>query len=351
MNEAQADRTERPLGERKDWDVAGAFVRMAGADVEGFKKRIADRAVEYCAAQHEHLSFDEIQAASADVEMQSLSADRLQHLKECHFCTELKDAITPAEVDRQDFLEILKQYEKVNVVTTGRGDRRTGARAWTPAFGIAATMIVAVLGAFFWYRSALHTVNLGEVEASANFDWAKANSDCKVDSRHAQGCDLLVAAAALTTVGKPVEARPVFLRALRDAGVHETTVANINEVLSTKPLADNTLRKLAVTAADAAMAQPKGAAPEKLLAAAKLNFEANRPLSGYERLGIYAMNVTTELETAREVQVAFVQPIREIREIGGMSKKSAQVGLPATDSTDAGDSSESAASTAAAAKK
>jgi hypothetical protein len=63
------------------------------------------------------------------------------------------------------------------------------------------------------------------------------------------------------------------------------------------------------------------------------------------------MNATTEPETARAVQVAFVQPFREIREIGGMPKKAAQVGLAATDSADAGGSSDSAASAAVAAAR
>lgn len=360
LNETQVGGAGKPPSERRDWDVQAAFTRLAGADVEGFRKTISERAAQYCADQDQHLSFEEIQAAVADADIQ-LADDRQQHLQECSFCQELRDAITPSEVDHQGFLEILKRYENQRAAAIERDrDRdeaelegqpvfaRAGvAMAMSPArasrpwiVGIAASLVGGVLGVIVWTQAGLQRLtakggNPAATAGVANFDWAKANSDCRADSQHAQGCDLLVAAAALTSDGKPAEARPIFVRGLREAGVHETTVANIDEVLATKPVADKALRKVAAAAADNAVAPPKEITPETLLAAAKLEFEANRPLAGYERLGTYAAHVTAEAETVSAVQIAFVQPIREIRETRHVSQNGAHASVASKDSADA----------------
>jgi len=161
---------------------------------------------------------------------------------------------------------------------------------------------------------------------------------------------MLVAAAALTADGKPTEARPVFVRALRDAGVHENTVADINAVLATTPVVDGTQPKPAGKWTDSG-ATPKAVAPEKLLAAAKIDFHSGRPLLGYERLGTYAMHVSAEPETARAVKIAFVQPIREIREIRSAARTEVTLDspAPATDSADASPDAAAGAATASSA--
>jgi hypothetical protein len=375
LNERHGGGTGKPPSERRDWDVQAAFTRLAGADVDGFRKAISERAAQYCTEQDQHLSFEEVQAAVADGDIPSLAADRQQHFQECSFCQELRDAITPSEVDRQGFVEILKRYENQRERAIERDrDRGEAEFEWQPVFarasgavamspsraahpwtlGMGALLVGAVLGVLVWTHSGLHMLmakgdNPGGSAGAAKFDWAKASSDCKADSQHAQGCDLLVAAAALTSDGKPAEARPIFVRGLREAGVHETTVARINEVLATQPAADKTLRKKAAAAADNAVAESKEMTPEKLLAAAKLEFVADRPLVGYERLGTYAAHVAAGPETVSAVQIAFVQPMREIREARHVSQNGAEVSSAPTDIADVSDSSADSAAAAAAA--
>ena len=96
LNETHVGGTGKPPSERRDWDVQAAFTRLAGADVDGFRKAISERAAQYCTEQDQHLSFEEVQAAVADGDIPSLAADR-QHFQECSFCQELRDAITPHE--------------------------------------------------------------------------------------------------------------------------------------------------------------------------------------------------------------------------------------------------------------
>jgi len=102
LNETQIGGTGEPPSERRDWDVQAAFIRLAGADVDAFRKAISERAAQYCAQQDAHLSFEEIQAAVADGDIRSLAADRQQHFQECSFCQELRDAITPSEDESRE---------------------------------------------------------------------------------------------------------------------------------------------------------------------------------------------------------------------------------------------------------
>jgi hypothetical protein len=140
-------------------------------------------------------------------------------------------------------------------------------------------------------------------------DWNKATVNCEAQSQNDASCNLLTAAAKLTSDGQAHLARPVFVSALQKAGVQDAVVEKIDATLAALPKTEG-----AKTSEGNSNSTPDASGQvvsEPILTSAKIDFAAGRPVQGYEHVASYVAEVADRPDVARAVQAGFIAPVRE----------------------------------------
>jgi hypothetical protein len=331
-------------GEAHAWDVDAALERVAAGNAQDFKERLRELALAYRAEEDQHLSFDEVQALSSTSARDALSAKQAAHVHDCAFCRNLIDTLVGSNEERDTFLQLVRQHERrANpevipellpawqemqvtahaVAALGYGGHRWG-RLLAMAAGVA---IVGLIG--FAVRGYVAPFGNGPLTAQVTksgsltsasvspVDWNKATVDCEAQSNNVPSCNLLTAAAKLTTDGQAHLARPVFVSALQKAGVKEEAVQKIDATLAALPKTQGT--KASAVNEPNSNSNPGTtesgsggeAASERILSSAKVDFAAGRPLQGYEHVASYVAEVADRPDVAQAVRAGFIAPVRE----------------------------------------
>lgn len=330
-------------GDRRAWDVDAALARVAGRNPDPFKERLRDLAMAYRAEEDQHLSFDEVQALSREVAGEAFSAKQIAHVRDCNFCRNLIDTIVGSKEERDAFLQLVRQHEhrvepeartpeRRPAVEMGRAPAEAAANdsqsAWGRTFAMAAAIAIAVFGGFA-LRGFVAPHGNGPLTAqvtkagavssasASSVDWHKVTVDCEAQSNEGAGCDLLTAAAKLTSDGQAPLARPVFVSALEKAGVQGDAVQKIDATLAALPKSQGARGPAGTQASSSSnpnvteSASGGEAASEWILASAKIDFAAGRPIQGYERVASYVAKVADRPDVALAVQTGFIAPVRE----------------------------------------
>jgi hypothetical protein len=324
-------------GRRHPWDVDAALVRVAGGSAGDLHEQLRRIAFAYRAEEDAHLSFDEVQTL-VEPGAHELPMERHAHAHGCAFCRELIDTIDGSATERDAFLELVRQHEVAPAPVpqkersrAGLGRIPTPARArfepWAwplAAAATAATTVAVVAGvAFHPWRSTPSPQAL--VANTPPIIWSQASRTCKQESPSVSGCDLFTAAARLTTEGQDHLARPVLVSALRESGLEGFAVDKIDATLATAPNSSGAppqnssearpVQTTAPTSKPDTAISARHEASEHLLISAKADFEAGRPVQGYEGVATYAAAVTERPDVARAVRVGFIEPVREAEKL------------------------------------
>ena len=160
----------------------------------------------------------------------------------------------------------------------------------------------------------------------AAVDWNHAAMACKEDSNQPKSCDLFVAAAALTASGKPGIARPVVVSALREAGVEDAALADIDAVLPTRVIMTHAVYSASLPNQKISGENIDAAHAPALLAAAKIEFASGNTVLGYQHVGSYVGRVLPHSGAERALQIGFIEPVRQAEETKIASAKRSVAG-------------------------